>query len=96
MLNEIEIKVLEKGLGFPSTPMRNVIHEEDLRRDSGEFSRKIRCNWYFRDEPSPDFSEVPPLRPKSNWKPPPEYPCIDLLLNKLELLLYRVLRKIDL
>ena len=52
-----EIKVLEKGLGFVPTP--NIINEEDLRRDFGEFSRKMRCKWYFKDEPSPNFSEVP-------------------------------------
>ena len=41
MLNEIEIKVLEKGLGF--VPIPNIINEKDLRRDFGEFSRKMRC-----------------------------------------------------
>ena len=55
--NEIEIKVLEKGLGFAPTP--HITNEEDLRKDFGEFSGKVRCRWYFRDEPSPDFSEVP-------------------------------------
>ena len=82
VLSEIEIKVLEKGLGFVPTP--NIINEEDLRRDFGEFSRKMRCKWYFRDEPSPNFSEVPAFRPKSNWKPPPGHPCVELFLSKLE------------
>ena len=41
VLHEIEIQVLEKGLGFVPTP--NSINEEDLRRDFGEFSRKMRC-----------------------------------------------------
>ena len=82
MLHEIEIQVLEKGLGFVPTP--NSINEENLRRDFGEFSRKMRCKWYFRDEPSPDFSEVPAFQPKSNWKPPPGHPCVELFLSKLE------------
>ena len=82
VLNEIEIKVLEKGLGFVPTP--NIINEEDLRINFGEFSRKMRCKWNFRDEPSPNFSEVPAFRPKSNWKPPPGHPCIELFLSKLE------------
>ena len=82
MLNEIEIKVFEKGLGFVPTP--NIINKEDLRRDFGEFSRKMRCKWYFRDEPSPNFSDVPAFRPKSNWKPPPGHPCVELFLSKLE------------
>ena len=75
MFNEIEIKILEKGLGFVLTP--NIINEEDLRRDFGEFSRKMRCKWYFRDEPSPNFRGVLALRPKSNWKPPPRHPCVE-------------------
>ena len=62
VLHEIEIQVLEKGLGF--VPTTNSINEEDLRRDFGEFSRKMRCKWYFRDEPSPDFSEIPAFQPK--------------------------------
>ena len=82
VFHEIEIKSLENGLGFVPTP--NIIDEEDLRRDFGEFSRKMRCKWYFRDEPSPNFSEVPAFRPKSNWKPPPGYRCAELFLSKLE------------
>ena len=39
-------------------PSPNIINEEDLRKDFGEFSRKMRCSWYFSNEPSPDFSEV--------------------------------------
>ena len=60
VLNEIEIKILEKGLGFVPTP--NIINEEDLKRDFGEFSRRMRCKWYDRDKPSSNFSEVPASR----------------------------------
>ena len=74
MLNKIEIKVLENGLSFVRTP--NIINEEGFRRDFGELSRKRRCKWYFRDEPSLNFSEIPAFRPKSNWKPPPGHPCV--------------------
>ena len=65
-------------------PTLIIINEKDLRRDFGEFSRKIRCKWYFRDESSPDFSEVPAFRPKFNWKPPTGQPCVELFLSKLE------------
>ena len=41
VLNEIEIQVLEKGLGFVPTP--NLISEEDVRRDFREFNKKMRC-----------------------------------------------------
>ena len=82
ILNETEIKVLENGLGFVPTP--NTINEEDLRRDFDDFSRKMRCKWYFRDEMSPDFRDIPFFRPKSFWKPPPGHPCVELFLSKLK------------
>ena len=77
---------MEKGLGFVPTP--NIINDGDFRRRFAEFSRKMRCKWYFRDEPSPNFSEVPAFRPKSNWKPPPGHPCVELFLSKFESALF--------
>ena len=47
------------------------------------FSRKMKCKWYSRDEPSLNFSEVPAWA-KSNWKPPLGDPCLKLLFNNLE------------
>ena len=82
VLSQTEISVLEKGLGIVPTP--NMINEEDLRRDFNEFSRKMRCKWYFRDEPSNDFSEIPAFRPKSTCKPPSGDPCVELFLSKME------------
>ena len=41
VLTEIDIRVLEKGLGFAPTPTR--INESDLKRDFNEFSQKMRC-----------------------------------------------------
>ena len=55
VLMETEIRVLEKGSGFASTPTR--INESDLKRDFNEFSRKVRCKWYFRNEPTENFSK---------------------------------------
>ena len=40
-LSPLEIKVLEKGLGFSPTP--SSINEVDLCRDISDFSRKMRC-----------------------------------------------------
>ena len=77
-----EIRVLERGLGFVPTP--NLTNEENLRRDSDNFSRKRRCKWFFRNEPSYDFSEVPAFKPKSLWTPPAGYPCVQIFLSKLE------------
>ena len=82
IFSQTEINILEKGLEFVPTP--NMISEADLRRDFKEFSRKIRCKWYLRDEPFEEFSEIPAFRPKSTWKPPAGDPCVELFLSKME------------
>ena len=48
VLSQTEINVLEKGLGF--SPTSSFINEADLRNDFNEFSRKMRCKWYFRNK----------------------------------------------
>ena len=82
VLTATEIKVLQRGLGFVTTP--NLIHEADCQSDFEDFSRKMRCRWYFRNEPSDDFSNVPAFRHKSQWKPPTGHPCVELILSRLE------------
>ena len=82
VLTATEIKVLGRGLGFVPTP--NLTNEADLRRNFEDFSRKMRCRWYFRNKPLDDFSNVPAFRPKSQWKPPAGHPCVELSLNRLE------------
>ena len=44
----------------------------------------MRIRWNFRDQPSEDFSDKPAFRPKSNWKPPPGHPGLELFLSQLE------------
>ena len=82
VLTETEMKVLEIGLGFSPTP--NLINETDPRRNFENFSRKMRCRWYFRNEPSDDFSNGPAFRPRFQWKPPTGHPCVELFLSRLE------------
>ena len=82
VLSQTEISVLEKGLGF--VPTSNMTNEADLRRDFNDFSRKMRCKWYFRDELSEEFSEIPAFRPKFTWKPPARDPCVELVLSIME------------
>ena len=48
VMSQTEIKVLEKGLGFSPTP--SFINEAGLRWDFNEFSRRMRCKWYFRNK----------------------------------------------
>ena len=64
--------------------MPNLINEQNLRRDFDDVSRKMRCKWYFRNELSDNFIEVPAFKPKSLWKPPASHPCVELFLSKLE------------
>ena len=82
VLRETEIHVLEKGLGFAPTPTR--INKTDLRADFNEFARKMRCKWFFRNDPTENVSEAPAFRVKSNWKPPKGHPAVEIFLSKLE------------
>ena len=83
VLSQTEINVLEKGT-YNFAPMPNRINEADLRGDFNDFSRKMRCKWYFRDETSNDFSEILAFRPKYTWKPQAGDPCVELFLSKME------------
>ena len=56
VLTETEIRVSEKGLGFAPTPTKT--KKTDLRADFNEFARKMTCKWFFRNEPTENFSEA--------------------------------------
>ena len=88
VLTETEIRVLEKGLGFAPTP--TTINEADLRADFNEFARKMRCEWFFSNEPIENFNEAPAFHVKSNWNPPKEHPAIEIFLSKLETEIFSV------
>ena len=64
VLTETEIKVLEKGLDY--APIQKKINKPELRKDFSEFCQCMRNKWYFRNEPTPQFSEVPCFKNKSN------------------------------
>ena len=64
VLTEAEIKVLEKGLGY--APIQNKVNEPELRCDFEEFCRRMRLKWYFRNDPTPNFSEKLSFTPKSS------------------------------
>ena len=82
VLTETEIGVFERDFGF--VPRPDLINEENLRRDLNDFSRKMRCKWYFRNEPSDHFCEVHAFKPKSAWKPPAGHAFVEFFLSKLE------------
>ena len=48
LLSDNEIKVLEKGLDFAA--MQRKINKPGLRFDFGEFCRRMRIKWHFRNE----------------------------------------------
>ena len=80
-LSQTEINVLEKGFGFSPTP--SFINEADLRRDFNEFSRKMRCKWYFRNK-TQSSKKISAFHSKSTQNPPKGSPALQLFLNKTE------------
>ena len=86
VLSQTEINVLEKGLGFSLTP--SFINEVDLQRHFNEFSRKMRCKWYFRNK-TQSSKEIPIFHSKSIWNrplplPPKVSPFFSVLPGKSE------------
>ena len=79
VLSESEIKVLEKGLDFALFPRK--VDELELRRDFEEFCRRMRIRWYFRNEISENFSEVPAFSSKSSWNPPQGHSNLEVFLS---------------
>ena len=67
ILTDTEIKILEKGLDFASVQRK--LKEPELRSDFQEFFRRVRTKWHLWNEPTPDFSNVPYVKSKSEWSP---------------------------
>ena len=68
VLTQTEIHILERGLGFSPSPTK--INETYLTGEFNEFSKKIRCKWFFRNEPTANFREELAFFIKSNHNPP--------------------------
>ena len=75
---------------FRTPPIQNKINEPELRRDFEDFARRMRLKWYFRNEPTPSFSERPSFPPKSSWKPPKGNPSLELFLSQVEKELFEI------
>ena len=82
VLPNLEIDILGKGIGFSLTT--TFINEVDLTRGSVNFAKKMRCKWFFCNEPTEDFSEIPAFRIKSNWSPPKGHPALEMFLSQME------------
>ena len=50
----------------------------------------MRLKWYFRNDPTPDFSEKPSFTPKSSWKPPTGHPNLEVFLSELEKQIFKI------
>ena len=50
----------------------------------------MRLKWYFRSDPTPDFSEKPSFTPKSSWKPPTGHPNLKVFLSELEKQIFKI------
>ena len=88
-MTQTETRVLEKRLGFASTPTK--INETNLRADFNKLARTTKCNWLFRKEPTENFSEAPTFRVTWNWNPHKEHPATEIFLSKLETEIFSVL-----
>ena len=79
----IYIYIISKGLDFCPVPID--FDKEQLKNDFADFARKLRNKWYFKDDVSDDFSEIPSFRVKSDWQAPKESwgPYIEVFLSKL-------------
>ena len=82
VLTDSEIKVLEKG--FEYAPIQCKINEPELRNDFEEFCRRMRLKWYFRKEPTSEFSETPSFTSKSLLKPPKGHTSLEVFLSEIE------------
>ena len=89
ILTETEIGVLEKGLGFATTPSK--VNESDHSVDFNDFARKMMCKLSFRNELTENCSEPFALNVKSNWIPPYGHSTIEIFVSKLEKEVFSVL-----
>ena len=76
IVTEIEIKFSEKGLNFAL--IQNENNQTELRTNFNEFCIRMRTKWYFKDEPTKEFSNIPSFSPKSAWTPPNEHPKLEV------------------
>lgn len=59
-----------------------MINHADPGEDFEEFSRRIKRKWYLKNDVTDDLSEMPA------FKPPLGHPGVELLLSRLENVLF--------
>ena len=63
---------------------REKLVNPESRQDFAELCRLMRAKWFFRNETTPQFSEVTASSPKSCRKLPKRYPNLEVFLSQLE------------
>ena len=74
--------MLENGLDF--VLIQKTLNEPKFRKIFEEFSRRMKCKWNFRNEPTNNFSEMPAFRPKFGWKSPKGHAILEVFLSLVE------------
>ena len=44
----------------------------------------MRTKWYFKNEPTKEFTNITALSPKSTWTPPNGHPNLEVYLSQVE------------
>ena len=44
----------------------------------------MRLKWHFKNEPTPEFSDLPAFSPKESWNPPTDHSDLEVFLSKIE------------
>ena len=83
------LKLISWILGF--TPTLSFINTSDLKRDLEDLARKMRCKWYFKNDVTENFSQLPAFQIKSNWNPPKGQPALEMFLSQIETDIFSVL-----
>ena len=82
VLTDTQVNILEKMSQF--APMQNKVSEPKLRKDFGEFCRRMRINRYIRNNISENFFKRPGFAPKPKWKPPKGHPSLEVFFSQIE------------
>ena len=80
ILNKAEVSLLSKGLQFVPTPKN--INLSKIKEELEIFGRKLRLEWYFRNDERDLITN--PFKKKSKFNPKNKDAAIELYLSRLE------------
>ena len=65
-------------MGLHSLFLYYLLKKYSSQRDFEDLARKTRCNWYFQNDKTESFSQIPAFQNKSSWDPPKGYPALEI------------------